>query len=186
MNKLLLLPLTLPLAIARGATAGALRAVADVVEDLATPEPASPYADAPFSYEPRRAEPVMPVEPEPVVATPRPHAVPEPDLESVPEPVPSPEPEPLPDVVEDLDLPAPEPTRGDAARLRQEQREAATTPESPGPEIRVDEPWDGYRAMTAPDVIDRLRVADDATKAVVRLFESTHRKRKTIIAATAG
>jgi hypothetical protein len=178
MNKLLLLPLTLPLAIARGAAAGALRAVADVVEDLATPEPASPYADAPFSYEPRRAEPVVPVEPEPVVPAPRPHAVPE------PAPVPPPEPEPLPDAVEDLDLPAPEPTRGDAARVRQEQREAETTPESPGAEIRVEEPWEGYRAMTAPDVIDRLRIADDATKAVVRLFEATHRKRKTVIAAT--
>jgi hypothetical protein len=178
MNKLLLLPLTLPLAIARGAAAGALRAVADVVEDLATPEPASPYADAPFSYEPRRAEPVVPVEPEPVVPAPRPHAVPE------PAPAPPPEPEPLPDAVEDLDLPAPEPTRGDAARVRQEQREAETTPESPGAEIRVEEPWEGYRAMTAPDVIDRLRVADDATKAVVRLFEATHRKRKTVIAAT--
>jgi hypothetical protein len=180
MNKLLLLPLTLPLAIARGAAAGALRAVADVVEDLATPEPASPYADAPFSYEPRRAEPVVPVEPEPVVPAPRPHAVPE------PAPVPPPEPEPLPDAVEDLDLPAPEPTRGDAARVRQEQREAETTPESPGAEIRVEEPWEGYRAMTAPDVIDRLRIADDATKAVVRLFEATHRKRKTVIAATGG
>jgi hypothetical protein len=178
MNKLLLLPLTLPLAIARGAAAGALRAVADVVDDLATPEPASPYTDAPFRYEPRRAEPVVPVEPEPVVPAPRPHAV--------PEPVPPPDPEPLPDPVEDLDLPAPEPTRGDAARLREEQREAETTPESPGAEIRVEEPWDGYRAMTAPDVIDRLRVADDATKAVVRLFESTHRKRKTVIAATGG
>jgi hypothetical protein len=179
MNKLLLLPLSLPLAIARGAAAGALRAVADVVEDLATPEPASPYADAPFGYEPRRAEPVVPVEPEPVAPTPRPHAVPE------RAPVPrEPEPEPLPDPVEDLDLPAPEPTRGDAARVRQEQREAETTPDSPGAEIRVEEPWEGYRAMTAPDVIDRLRVADDATRAVVRLFESTHRNRKTVIAAT--
>jgi hypothetical protein len=175
MNKLLLLPLTLPLAIARGAAAGALRAVADLVEDLATAEPASPFADAPFSYEPRRAEPV---EPEPVVPAPRPHAV--------PEPAPPPEPGPLPDPVEDLDLPAPEPTRGDAARLREEQREAETTPESPGAEIRVEEPWSGYNAMTAPDVIDRLRVADDATKAVVRLFESTHRKRKTVLAATGG
>jgi hypothetical protein len=175
MNKLVLLPLTLPLAIARGAAAGALRAVADLVEDLATAEPASPFADAPFSYEPRRAEPV---EPEPAVPAPRPHVV--------PEPAPPPEPGPLPDPVEDLDLPAPEPTRGDAARLREERREAETTPESPGAEIRVEEPWKGYGAMTAPDVIDRLRVADDATKAVVRLFESTHRKRKTVLAATGG
>jgi hypothetical protein len=175
MNKLLLLPLTLPLAIARGAAAGALRAVFDVVEDLATAEPASPFADAPIDYQPRRAEPV---EPEPIVPVARPHAVPEPEPPS--------DPGPLPDPVEDLDLPAPEPTRGDAARLREEQREAETTPESPGAEIRVDEPWEGYRAMTAPDVVDRLRVADDATKAIVRLFESTHRKRKTILAATDG
>jgi hypothetical protein len=174
MNKLLLLPLTVPLAIARGAAAGALRAVADLVEDLATAEPEAPFADGPFTYEPRRAEPVAPVEPDPVVPAPRPHAVPEPP----------PERGPLPDPVDDLDLPAPEPTRGDAARLREEQRAAETTPESPGPEIRVEEPWEGYTAMTAPDVVDRLRVADDATKAVVRLFESTHRKRKTVLAAT--
>jgi hypothetical protein len=178
MNKLLLLPLTLPLAIARGAAAGALRAVADLVDDLATAEPASPFADGPFTYEQRRAEPVAPVEPEPVVPAPRPHAAPEPEA--------PPEPGPLPDPIEDLDLPAPEPTRGDAARVRAEQREAETTPESPGPEIRVDEPWEGYTAMTAPDVVDRLRVADDATRAVVRLFESTHRKRKTVLAATGG
>jgi hypothetical protein len=178
MNKLLLLPLTLPLAIARGAAAGALRAVFDVVEDLATAEPASPFADAPIDYQPRRAEPVVPVEPEPIVPVARPHAVPEPEPPS--------DPGPLPDPVEDLDLPAPEPTRGDAARLREEQREAETTPESPGAEIRVEEPWEGYRAMTAPDVVDRLRIADDATRAIVRLFESTHRKRKTILAATDG
>jgi hypothetical protein len=179
MNKLLLLPLTLPLAIARGAAAGALRAVADVIEDLATPEPA-PFADVPFSYEPRRPEPVVPVEPEPVVRARRPRAVPEPE----PEPAPPPGPGSLPDLVEDLDLPAPEPTRADAARIREERREAETTPESPGAEVRVDEPWQGYRAMTAPDVIDRLRVADDATRAVVRLYESTHRRRKTVLAAT--
>jgi hypothetical protein len=182
MNKLLLLPLTLPLAIARGAAAGALRAVADVIEDLATPEPASPFAEAPFSYEPRRPEPVVPVEREPVVTARRPRVVPEPEPES--EPAPPPEPGPLPDPIEDLDLPAPEPTRADAARVRDEQRKAETTPESPGAEVRVEEPWEGYRAMTAPDVLDRLRVADDATRAVVRLYESTHRRRKTILAAT--
>jgi hypothetical protein len=176
MNKLLRLPLTLPLAVARGAAAGALRAVADVIEDLATPEPASPFAEPPFSYEPRRPEPVVPVEPEPVVTARRPRAVPEPAR--------PPEPGPLPDPVEDLDLPAPEPTRADAARVREEQREAETTPESPGAEVRVGEPWAGYRAMTAPDVVDRLRVADEATRAVVRLYESTHRRRKTVLAAT--
>jgi hypothetical protein len=33
-------------------------------------------------------------------------------------------------------------------------------------------------------VIDRLRIADDATRAVARLYESTHRRRKTVLAAT--
>jgi hypothetical protein len=77
----------------------------------------------------------------------------------------------------------PEPTPGEVARLRQQQREAEQTEDSPGPEIRVDEPWPGYKAMNAPDIIDRLGVSDEAVKAVVLLYERSHRGRKTVLAA---
>jgi hypothetical protein len=76
-----------------------------------------------------------------------------------------------------------EPTRGEAARIRARQREAEQTPDSPGPEIRIDEPWPGYKAMKAPDIVERLAVADDAVKAVVLLYERSHRGRKTVLQA---
>lgn len=57
---------------------------------------------------------------------------------------------------------------------------------APGPQIHVDEPWPNYAKMKAPDVVDRLRTADDATKAVVRLYEQTNKNRKSIITATEG
>lgn len=51
-----------------------------------------------------------------------------------------------------------------------------------GANLRVDAPWDGYDEMTAADVTDRLAVADAATLAAVRLYETTHRDRKTVVA----
>ena len=51
-----------------------------------------------------------------------------------------------------------------------------------GASIRVDEPWEGYGTMTAPDIIDRLAVADSAELAAVRLYEGTHRDRRTVLA----
>jgi hypothetical protein len=77
----------------------------------------------------------------------------------------------------------PEPTPGQAARVRAEQREAEQTDDSPGPEVHVDEPWPGYASMNAPEIIDRLRVSDDAVKAVVVLYERSHRARKTVLRA---
>jgi hypothetical protein len=55
--------------------------------------------------------------------------------------------------------------------------------EGPGPQIRVDEPWDGYSKMKAADVIDRLAAATPEERAVVQLYESTHRRRKTVLEA---
>jgi hypothetical protein len=51
-----------------------------------------------------------------------------------------------------------------------------------GANIHIDEPWEGYGAMTAADVIDRLAVADAAQLAVVRLYEPMHRDRRTVLA----
>jgi hypothetical protein len=77
----------------------------------------------------------------------------------------------------------PEPTRGQAARIRAEQREAEQTDDSPGPEIHISEPWSGYASMNAPEIIDRLGTSDEAVKAVVLLYERSHRARKTVLRA---
>jgi hypothetical protein len=55
---------------------------------------------------------------------------------------------------------------------------------SPGATLRIDEPFDGYDRLKAPEIVARVRESDDAVKAVVRLYESTHKKRKSILSAT--
>jgi hypothetical protein len=105
-------------------------------------------------------------------------------------PPPAPDPPDVPDLPDQADLPdlppiaaVPEPTHGEAARIREQRREAETTAESPGAEIHVDEPWQGYASMNAPEIIDRLAVSDAAVKAVVLLYERSHRGRKTVLRA---
>jgi hypothetical protein len=103
-------------------------------------------------------------------------AVPEPALDEPPIAA-----DPIPDVPPIAAVP--EPTPGEVARIREERREAETTAESPGAEVHVDEPWQGYASMNAPEIIDRLAVSDAAVKAVVLLYEGSHRKRKTVLRA---
>ena len=57
---------------------------------------------------------------------------------------------------------------------------------SPGPQIRVDAPWDGYDQMKAGEIVTRVKGADASARAVVRLYEQTHKKRKSILDATAS
>jgi hypothetical protein len=52
-----------------------------------------------------------------------------------------------------------------------------------GPELHVDEPWDGYDRMTAPEIRDRLAAADAAVAAAVELYEATHKSRRTVLEA---
>ena len=56
----------------------------------------------------------------------------------------------------------------------------------PGATLRVDAPFDGYDRLKAPEIVARVRESDAATKAVVRLYEATHKNRKSILAATEG
>jgi hypothetical protein len=51
-----------------------------------------------------------------------------------------------------------------------------------GAAIHVDEPWKGYAKLTVKDIAAQLATADPAMLAVVRLYESTHRKRRTLLA----
>jgi hypothetical protein len=52
-----------------------------------------------------------------------------------------------------------------------------------GAAITVAEPWNGYRRMSAKDVIARARTGNAAELAAVRLYESRHRSRQTVLAA---
>lgn len=52
-----------------------------------------------------------------------------------------------------------------------------------GPELHVDEPWDAYDEMTAPEIRDRLAAADPALAAAVNLYETTHKSRRTVLEA---
>jgi hypothetical protein len=79
-----------------------------------------------------------------------------------------------------------EPTRGQAAAIREAEREAEQNAGGPGPgaTIEVAEPWDGYETMTEDEVLERLVGADPALRAIVRLYESTHGERRQVIIAT--
>jgi hypothetical protein len=138
---------------------------------------------------PPPSTPVAPREPWTDVGAPVVPPPPAPDSPDVPPVASVPEPEldvpPIPDPTRDVPPIAavPEPTPGEAARLREQRREAETTAESPGAEVHVDEPWQGYASMNAPEIIDRLAVSDAAVKAVVLLYEGSHRGRKTVLRA---
>lgn len=55
-----------------------------------------------------------------------------------------------------------------------------------GATITVAEPFDGYDALAARDVVDRLRTADPALRAAIALYEATRKKRATVLNAARG
>lgn len=55
--------------------------------------------------------------------------------------------------------------------------------DAPGPEIHVEEPFDGYDLLRATDVIDRLRAATTEEVAAIELYEGAHKDRPTVMAA---
>ena len=55
-----------------------------------------------------------------------------------------------------------------------------------GATVTVAAPWSDYDDMGAQDVVERVRDADDTTKAAVVLYESQGRNRKTVLAAAGG
>jgi hypothetical protein len=182
MKKLLLLPITLPLGMVRGAVEGALRTTADALLDVARGGDHVSYArDAATAMPPPARgggqDEAAVVDLDIGAAAPRRRPA-----SRAPRPAPAPSPartrRPNPrEVAEELGLA--EGHVDEPVDLVESEGAAA-----PGPEIGVDEPWPGYGKMRAPDIVDRLRAADEATKAIVRLFEQQHRKRRTVLAAT--
>jgi hypothetical protein len=56
--------------------------------------------------------------------------------------------------------------------------------EDVGPTVHVDAPWEGYDRMRATEIVARLRSADAATRAIVRLYEQQGKARSSVLAAT--
>jgi hypothetical protein len=52
-----------------------------------------------------------------------------------------------------------------------------------GAELHVEEPWPGYRRLSATEVVDRLAAQDDAALSVLVLYESANRARKSVLRA---
>jgi hypothetical protein len=85
----------------------------------------------------------------------------------------------------DFDAPSPEelaPTHIDSETVVAYEAGPA---DDVGAEVHVDPPWDGYDRMRAADIVDRLRAADEAMRAVVRLYEAQGKARSSVLAATA-
>jgi len=77
----------------------------------------------------------------------------------------------------------PAPPSEPEAELVAESAEAGAE-QGAGPEVSVAEPWPGYDAMSARDVIERLEGASEEAAAVVRMYEASHRDRPSVIEAT--
>jgi hypothetical protein len=52
-----------------------------------------------------------------------------------------------------------------------------------GAALEVEAPWEGYDRQPAAEVVKRVRMGDEATRAVVLLYERTHKARKSVLAA---
>ena len=108
---------------------------------------------------------------------------------SLPEPeVPLPEPEvPLPEpevpLVDFEAGPDAEPLHvSEEPELVEEVAEPGAE-EGAGASVEIAEPWPGYRALTAADVIARIEAATPAELAGIELYESAHRNRQTVMEA---
>ena len=61
-------------------------------------------------------------------------------------------------------------------------------PSAPAPSFNglAKPPWEGYDSDSAAEIVRRVRAADDATKAVVLLYEGHHKGRRTVLDAAHG
>jgi hypothetical protein len=58
--------------------------------------------------------------------------------------------------------------------------------DDPAPTVQVQPPWPNYDAHPAAEVVRRVRAGDEATRAVVLLYERAHKARKSVIVAAQG
>ncbi len=83
--------------------------------------------------------------------------------------------------------PAPATPPAPAHVTRGDEAVASFGPEDDaGSTVHVQAPWDGYDAHPAAEVIKRVRAGDEATRAVVLLYEQSHKARASVIKAAGG
>ena len=93
-------------------------------------------------------------------------------------------PQTSPGPVEAMTLtPAPDPAHIESESELVAERADPGAADGAGAELTVEEPWSGYSAMNAADIIDRVPTLSDAELAVSQLYEATHRQRRTVLAA---
>jgi hypothetical protein len=78
--------------------------------------------------------------------------------------------------------PEPAPHIDDEPELVAEFAESGTG-EGAHAELHVDEPWEGYRSLTASEITRRVGNASAEELAVIQLYETTNRGRRTVLAA---
>lgn len=165
MTSLITLPIRIPLEITLRAArlgVGVLRTVTGLLEqDRADERAPWPAEEAqPVAVE-DVVEPAAPVAPEP------------PDrVEPIRAPV-------------DFDAPSEEELAPRHVDSEPELSYASGPADDVGAEVHVDAPWEGYDRMRAADIVTRLKGADEATRAVVRLYEQHGKARSSVLAATA-
>lgn len=160
----------------RGDEERALQALRDLLGDLV-----DRVARARFDAAPRGSEQEPAEEPEPEEEREEAPASQTPRAEAEPEP----EPEPVPAAGNG----GPVVRREEQADSESGSADEVEPPDPrdrdgvPGPEVRIDAPWEGYDDMTATQVIARLRGAEPALVGVVLLYEQANKRRKTILQA---
>ena len=85
----------------------------------------------------------------------------------------------------DFDTPGPLRREGHVSQESElvEERADPGVENGAGAQIRVAEPWPGYTALAAPDVVARIAVADAAELMAVRMFETANRGRGSVLSA---
>ena len=91
-------------------------------------------------------------------------------------------------VAEIVDAGAPELPMPEAGHVSEEPElvEEVAEPgaeDGAGAQVRIAEPWEGYRTMKAADVIDRLSSVSVEVLATVELYELAGRNRRSVVAA---
>jgi hypothetical protein len=174
-SRLVTLPLKLTGKVLRLYLAGG-KFVVSLAREFVESETAPAPAPAPRPVRrpapvPREEEPPPPVQPSP---SPPPEVI-------EAEPVRQPEPEPVEPEPEPVEPPTPlhvseEPELvGESA-----DPEAADTATA---EVHVAEPWEGYRRLKAGEIVARIADSTPEELAVVELYEQSHRRRKSVLAA---
>lgn len=160
-----MLPVRVSLLPARVMTRVALRLAGRALDAISSPRQPEPVR---YEPEPPRAEgPSQPEAPLPLTAEP-------PEQPLVDEPVHVTE-EPIQAFEEPFHV-------SEEPELVREEAEPGAE-EGAGAEVTVTEPWEGYGRMNAREVIARARSASVAELAAVRLYESGHRSRQTVLTA---